>query len=103
MGDGTALWMVEFKRGPHRLSEALSAVGQGAIGKSRHCRPLEETDSVHATVDTDDLDDVSLWRDGGVQRTVVHFLPCHLDAASVVQSSTEAHGGGTNPRRVARD
>mmetsp|Transcript_16702 Transcript_16702/g.30969 ORF Transcript_16702/g.30969 Transcript_16702/m.30969 type:complete len:713 (-) Transcript_16702:191-2329(-) len=86
----------------HLIEETLSSVGQGAVAKTRSCQPLDENGTGQSTVGTDmehdTLDD--LWCDGGVQRTFIHMLPRHIDAHSVVQSSTEVHGGGTNPRRV---
>lgn len=88
----------------HLIDDVLSNVGKGAVSKFRSERSLTDTCSDAATADTSppgDLEPSHPFRDFGVQRTFVHLRLADADASSVVQSSTEAHHGGTNPRRVS--
>lgn len=86
------------------VDETLDGLGKGAWGKIRE--PLQSEDaSVCATIATHDSDgklgtteahDIPLE----ISRTFLEFyLRAFRDPKSVVQSTTEAHGAGLNPRR----
>ena len=92
------------------VAESLSNIGEGAWVRARHEVPWSTRSSstaaspgspaprsapgfVAATVDMDDL-----WQGFGVRRTFFCEVTPLRSAATVVQSTTEAHGG-VNPRR----
>jgi len=89
------------------VEESISNVARGAVAKSRSVLRTEGSASDEAMLDTQDLEERGSFAQGIVEeptlvtvRTFLDFIPRYLNPASVVQSSTEIHGGGLNPRRV---
>jgi hypothetical protein len=85
------------------IEEIIADVGKGATVKTRSSLQVSlnnaDVESIGASAGASDVEDGPYWPIVE-SRTFIGIAPIHRNSASVVQSSTEAHRGGMNPRRV---
>jgi len=90
------------------VEESIQNIGKGALAKNRSSLHLQYDASDDAEIAAEDVASMMLssQKSGTVAepqilRTFLHFAPTYcLPSESVTQSSTEAHEGGLNPRRI---
>lgn len=99
---------VVFSEGlEYLVEESISNVGRGAVAKTRSILHTHCNSSDVAVFDAQEFNGTgSAGSSDSTEpclvtiRTFLDYAPRLLDSTSVVQSSTEVHNGGLNPRRV---
>eukprot|EP00929_Paragymnodinium_shiwhaense_P091637 TRINITY_DN5153_c0_g2_i1.p1 TRINITY_DN5153_c0_g2~~TRINITY_DN5153_c0_g2_i1.p1 ORF type:complete len:658 (+),score=97.44 TRINITY_DN5153_c0_g2_i1:78-2051(+) len=93
----------------HLIEESLAGMGNGAWARTReHLADMTRNSTDAATIEAQDLAEDSESEMGTmpyvILRTFIEFgVQPVRNAASTAQSTTELHGGGTNPRRFVLD